>query len=137
MANDSTTTSAADQAAANTPLEMLSRNMLWGGLLSRNAEAMALAAQGSMEHAAACCEATTSLGLDRARKAQDLVQACLETREAPQLIRIAAAYQRTLIEDYIGHMQKILGMTLERAQATTDAFEERAQTTLEEARKAA
>lgn len=137
MVNETTTTTTAGQAQSNNPLEILNRNMFWGGLMSRNAEAMALAAQGTMEHAMACSEATTALGLDRARKAQDFVKACLDTREAPQLIRFAADYQRTLVEDYIGHAQKILGMTLERARSTTDVLEERAHTTLEEARKAA
>lgn len=139
MANETKTATGAASAepTKSASEEILTLNKVWGELASKNGEAVALAAQGTMEYAMACSEASTALGLDRARKAQDMVKACLDTREAPQLIRITAEYQRTMLEDYIGHAQKILGMTLDRAHATTNAFEERAQTTFDEVKKAA
>lgn len=132
-----TTPTTSEQSITTTPIDAFGRYLAWGNLAGKNAEAMMVAGQGTLEYMMACTEATNALYLDRVGKAQELAKTCINTRDQAHLVRVAAEYQRTLIEDYIGHARNVLGMTLDRATVTTNAIEERAQTALEEARQAA
>lgn len=119
------------------PLAMLGSNVNWLELMNKNMESVHQATVGSVKYFSACQEATFSLVQDRMKKNQEMVRACSEAGELPNLVHEGAEYHRAAVEDYVRYVKNLADMTLAAVNDQIDPLEKRTQETLSTVSKAA